>query len=341
MYNRQNLTDQLRLVTHDQVQTMFGLFDRDVFATEWRSMEVFRDGHYFCSLRVNETGMGGDVKPAMQEAKLRNGDLLYYVDLAPRVLHLSGSLTTRDRYTPGYHAEITVRVNNPLVFLQAYFQGMRDAKLDPMMRFKAAVERAFKRYAEATDHDKLKGRELESAAFKNREGRNLGIWIDRSVADIVEDPHRQKIREIEKQTEVEKARERSRAEVQSVKADYSLLEEAKQREHSRREKSKDTLFTLDEEEKKQMYAYQQKIREIVFSTVHPQWADYVLQELEKVDNSLPDFFSKNPQLLQYYPGLSQLISLPQPRLALDSPSTDPARQNIAGIRHNRSQKQRG
>jgi hypothetical protein len=91
---------------------------------------------------------------------------------------------------------------------------------------------------------------------------------------------------------------------------------------SRLQNTPATNFQFDEEAKKQLYAHQQKMREIVFSTVHPQWADYILKELEKVDNSIPEFFSKNPQLLQYYPGLSQLLSLPQPRLALDGPSSD-------------------
>src|SRR5258708_24190120 len=199
---------------------------------------------------------------------------------------------------------------------------MKDLRLDPITRFKAAVERAFRRYAESKEHDRIKGKDFETAAFKNHEGRNLGVWIERSVADIFEDPQRQKIREIEKQTEVEKALERSRAEVQSVKSKYTLVEESRHREHSRRERSKDTNFEFDEEAKKQLYAHQQKMREIVFSTVHPQWAEYILKELEKVDNSIPEFFSKNPQLLIYYPGLSQLLSLPQHRLALDGPSSD-------------------
>src|ERR1019366_800061 len=170
---------------------------------------------------------------------------------------------------------------------------------------------------------------------------NLGIWIERSVADVIEDSQRQKIREIEKQTEVAKALERSKAEVQQVRSDYTYGEEARHKEHSRKEKLKDTNFELEEEARRQLYAYHKKMREIVFNTVNAEWADYILKELEKVDNSIPEFFRKNPQVLQYYPELSQLIALPQPSLTLNGPSAAVNTRNSSDLSYNGLQKRRG
>ncbi len=333
----------LRLVSPEpeRVQTPFGLFEREVYAVGGRSMEVFRGNQYLCSLRTGEVEMGSDALPAETRARLRNGDVIYSVDLEPRILFLSGTLTTKDGYNPAYNAEITIRVNNPSTFLRCYFQATKDYRLDPINRFKAAVERAFRRYAEPIAHDKIKRRDFEAAAFKNHEGRNLGIWIVRSVADITEDPQRQQIRQIEKQTEVEKAKERAKAEVQRARSNYERIEDSRQKEHGRREKSKDTNFELEEEAKRQAYAYQQKLREIVFSTVNSQWADYILRELDSVDNSVPELFRKNPIILQYYPGLSQLYSVPQPQRSLNSPSSDTRGQNVTDIRFNNSGRRQG
>ncbi|QBD77888.1 hypothetical protein EPA93_18570 [Ktedonosporobacter rubrisoli] len=345
MQNRNNAYDavNLRLVSPEpeRIQGVLGLIGRDVSAVEGRSMEVYRGGQYLCSLRTSEDGMGADAKPADTQARLRSGDVIYYVDLEPRILYLSGMLTTRDSYNPTYNAEVTIRVNNPSTFLRCYFQAFKDYRLDPIIRFKASVERAFRRYAESVGHDKLKRRDFESAAFKNHEGRNLGIWIVRSVADIMDDPQRRKIREIEKQTEIEKAKERSKAEVQRVKSNFTQIEDSKQKAYNRREKSKDTNFELEQEAKRQAHIYQQKLREIVFNTVNPQWAEYILKELDKVDNSIPEFFRQNPAVLQYFPGLLQLQSLQPPQLFLEKPSADIRGQNVTDMRLNNSRRRQG
>lgn len=158
LYNAVDL--QLFSPEPERVQTMLGLFQRDVNAVGGKSMEVFRGGQYICSLRINETGMGTDVKRAETQARLNNGDVIYYVDLEPRILYLNGAPATRDGYNPTYDAQVTIRVNNPSAFLRCCFQATKDFKLDPVSRFISAVERAYRRYIESVPHDKIKRKDL-------------------------------------------------------------------------------------------------------------------------------------------------------------------------------------
>ncbi len=324
---QQRPTEQLQLITTETIQIMFW-GERDFPAVGRRSTEVFRNNQYLCSIRINDAGMGADVNKSVSQAKLRNNDILYHVDLSEHVLYLSGSLTTRDKYHPSYNAQVTFRVNNPSAFLQCYFDGQKDVRRDPINRIKTGIERALRRYAETVEHDKLKRRELEAASKKSGEGRSTGIWIERSFVDFIEDPliqrHRQRIRDIQVNTEVEKIVERSKAEVQTVRSGFAIEEDSKRKEYERVQRSKDTHLQLEEEVKKQMYVFQQKTREILFSTVNQKWADYILIELDKVDNSVPELFRVHPEILQYFPALNQLYALPQPQnqRALGGPSSN-------------------
>lgn len=307
-------TDRLNLVSYERVQTMIGLLKRTEEAVQGYSKEVYRGRQYLCSLRLDQMGMDPSVRPGILATVLKHGDEIFSIYLGERVYVLSGALRTKDDYRPGYQIELRLRVNNPQRFLQFYFN-----QLDPVGRVIKAIESGFKSYARGTLHDKLNEKKLIYIASSRRELQEVGIVLGSiPFPEIFWDRNRQQIRDIEKQAEIAKARERTNAAVTRVKTEAELQEEARRREYNRREKARDNDFELREQAKNQSYQYSQRIREQLMEIVGARGAEFIIRELDTVE-TFSELFNKYPQLLQTYPALSQFYYLPYPPLVLGSP----------------------
>ena len=299
------LTNQYGLIHSTTVETMFGLGEKTFNPEHGFSLEVYRDRRHLYSLRVNDDGMGEDVPKSVTEARLRNGDVIYRVNLAPQKLSVTGSIYTKDRFNPGYSAEVTLRINNPLAFLGSYFQNT-----DPLAQMRSGIEEAFQRYARETEHDRIKEKDFEFAANKNRQGRRTGLWIVRTHARISWDPQRQQLLAIERQSELEQKRIEMQARVQSQQNTYS-----------RQERAQDTDFTLEESARKQAFQRGERLNERIANQLEQHVIDLFVMEIDmgrtpaqilQAHPEIASFLNTNPEVKRLINGRLQQRSIQGP-----------------------------
>jgi len=305
-----SLTNQYRLINTTIVETpLLGLLERAVYPIPGFSLEVYRDHRYVCSLRVGDNGMGQDVLKSVQEARLRNGDVIYHVNLNPQKIRIAGSLNTKDRFKPGYSAEVTLRINNPLAFLESYFQNS-----DPLAQMRDGIEEAFQRYARETEHDRIKEKDFEYTANKNRQGRRTGLWIVHTHATINWDPQRQQLLAIERQSEIEQKRVEMQSRVQS-----------QQNMYSRQERSLDTEFTFQESARKQSFQRGEHLNDRLASEMEEYVISTFVMEIQQMRRTPDQILQAHPEIADFIntnPEVKRLINARLQQRTIQGPSSN-------------------
>ncbi|MBO0792462.1 MAG: hypothetical protein J2P36_16155, partial [Ktedonobacteraceae bacterium] len=115
--------------------------------------EIFRNGTYILSVGPNFKG---------PRPKVRKGDYIYYISLAPRAYSFSGAMVTKDGAQRSYDMHIELKVVSSTRFIEMY-----DNKQDPARQIFMQFKQTFEYYVSKMG-DAAKG--------------TIDPWLDRQVA---------------------------------------------------------------------------------------------------------------------------------------------------------------
>lgn len=271
-------TDKLGLVEMSSVKG--GWFGKTIRAAEHFCLVVFRGDTYLGTV-LPEDVRTEDAGKRVRKLGARDGDTVYRINLGPKSLELSGTVTTRDHFQRAYWSRIELKVTNISAFARLYRQGS-----DPVQMAIYALRRGFQDYAGLKKHDDLDRTQLPfHLPYALRPDSSTGL----SVSNVYEltlalDPNVKAIRDIERATEVEKAK----------KGQAAVLSELDREEQTRvfeDTRAKKKMTDADEREK--------ELLDKIASRVSTALAVRIQQEL---DNGVPldEALAQYPQLMDLY-----------------------------------------
>src|SRR5260221_7018228 len=186
MYNQ--VTDHFGFVRTEIVQAM-PLLGRIISPTDGYSLEVFRSGEHFASVRpgtvapASTTRRGSVQRP--QRMKVADRDVIYWVKVFPQPIPLVGSFITLDNFVGIYDMTFDLVVSDPVLFAKDYRQGKDPVHL-AIERFKTP----FLDYVTKAERDKLKILRQPDSVVCNGIIRNNSLSADTGMKIVqVVRPH--------------------------------------------------------------------------------------------------------------------------------------------------------
>jgi hypothetical protein len=161
-----SMTDQLLLAKKTYAPGIF-LFQYRLQATADTIQVVFRGDE--CR---------GVVKPNIQKGqgvKVRQGDIIIHVYVAPRSYVIAGTITTRDKYKRVYEIPVVLTASEPRKLARAYFQ-----EKDPAKYALDALKQVFERHAYGFEYNKFQSMALPIDIWNLTEWDETGIYIEQN-----------------------------------------------------------------------------------------------------------------------------------------------------------------
>lgn len=202
------------------------------------SQEVFRDRKHYKSLYSLKDQVGGDVSSDIAESvKVRKGDIIYQVFLAPQPYNFVGTIQTRDKYQRFYDMSIELIVSNPKLFAILCFNGK-----DPIASLIREFKGAFQSYTSRFEHDKLNDVTLNFENWISALSQRYGVRVIRPRWTFRADYSRAKEIEVRQQATLKKVEIETEADVKTLEDKLRMDRERRQKQFERDEKSKQSEF---------------------------------------------------------------------------------------------------
>ncbi|HCP74194.1 MAG TPA: hypothetical protein DIU08_06085 [Ktedonobacter sp.] len=115
------------------------MFERLLPVIKEVSQEVFRDGKHFKSIYPLKDQVGGAISKSSGSVKIRKGDIIYRISLAPQPYNFVGTIQTRDKYQRIYEMSIELIVSNAKLFAILCFHD-KDPVASVVREFKGAFQ---------------------------------------------------------------------------------------------------------------------------------------------------------------------------------------------------------
>ncbi len=261
------VTDRIKLVEEIVIsgRSMLGkmplpLFDQVLPAINGFNQEVFRNGAYLGSVHptnfpVEKANSLGVIHPI----KVRRGDIIYRITLAPQPYHFPGTVQSKDKYQRIYDMSIVLMVNNTTRVIEWYHQS-KDPAGWVINRFKEN----FEQWASSIEHDKLSSAKPSWDNITQLLSNQCGIRITQPRWSFRADLIRGREWEIRQHAELRKVEIEKEHEIKSLEEQLRREREIAQKDFDRDEKSKQNEFVRAEKLKnRRNEAYMQLLSETV------------------------------------------------------------------------------
>jgi hypothetical protein len=244
MYNQ--VTDRFGFVRTEIVQAL-PLLGRTISSKDGYSLEVFRSGEHFASVRprtvvpASTTRQRPVQKP--QRMKAANGDVVYWVSVVPQPIPIVGSFTTLDNFVRIYDLTLDLVVSYPELFAKGYRQGK-----DPVNLAIESFKTEFFDYATKTEHDKLKVLKQPGSVWNNSLSADTGMKIAQiSQSSFRDDPQRLEIAKLQQDAEKDKLAIEIKAKNQNLEDQFERIRDSEKRMHERYELVRQREFEHEEQ----------------------------------------------------------------------------------------------
>ena len=234
------------------------LFDQVVPVINGFSQEVFRRGGYLGSVRptnspVEKAGSLDVIHPI----KVRRGDIIYRITLAPQPYHFLGTVQSKDKYQRIYDMSIVLMVNNATRLIEWYHQSK-----DPAGWVIRCFKENFERWATGIEHDKLNSARPSWDNIAQLLSNRCGIRITQPKWSFGADPIRERDWEIRRHADLRKVEIENEHEIKKLEEQLQRERERAQKEFEQEEKSRHNEFIRGEKLKnRQNEAYMQLLSE--------------------------------------------------------------------------------
>jgi hypothetical protein len=269
MYNQ--VTDRFGFVRTEIVQAL-PVLGRIISPTDGYSLEVFRSGEHFASVRP------GTVAPAStttrrsiqrpQHMKVANGDVVYRIRVFPQPIPLVGSFITLDNFVSIYDMTFDLVVSDPVLFAKGYRQGK-----DPVNLAIESFKTAFLDYATKTERDKLKVLRQQGSVVWNGIIRNNSLSTNAGMKIVQisqltfrdrDDPVRVQMAAMQQDAGKDQLAISIKAENQRLEDHLQRIRDSNKRFNERRELEIQRKFEREEEERQRLYERQELERQSEF-----------------------------------------------------------------------------
>jgi hypothetical protein len=213
------------------------MFERLLPVIKEVSQEVFRDGKHFKSIYPLKDQVGGAISKSSGSVKIRKGDIIYRISLAPQPYNFVGPIQTRDKYQRIYDMSIELIVSNAKLFAILCFHDK-----DPVASVVREFKGAFQSYVSRFEHDKLKDVTLNFENWIGVLSQRYGIRVMHPTWTLRADYSREKDIEIRQQVVLRKLEIETEADVKALEEKFRMDRERIQKWFEREEKSKQSEF---------------------------------------------------------------------------------------------------
>ncbi|HEX6482175.1 MAG TPA: hypothetical protein VF043_25305 [Ktedonobacteraceae bacterium] len=238
------LTDRLGFIEEVQFEGphVFGkiplpMFEQLLPALKGVSQEVFRDGKHFKSINLLKDQVNGAISKSSRSAKIRKGDIIYRISLAPQPYNFVGTIQTRDKYQKIYDMSFELIVSNPRNFAILCFHD-KDPVASVVREFKGALES----YLSKFEHDKLNDTTLNFENWIGVLSQRYGMIVMRPTWILRADYSREKASEIRQQAALRKLEIETEADIKALEERIRMDRERLQKLFEREEKSRQSEF---------------------------------------------------------------------------------------------------
>jgi hypothetical protein len=287
MYNQ--VTDRFGFVRTEIVQAL-PVLGRIISPTDGYSLEVFRSGEHFASVRP------GTVAPAStttrrsiqrpQHMKVANGDVVYRIRVFPQPIPLVGSFITLDNFVSIYDMTFDLVVSDPVLFAKGYRQGK-----DPVNLAIESFKTAFLDYATKTERDKLKVLRQQGSVVWNGIIRNNSLSTNAGMKIVQisqltfrdrDDPVRVQMAAMQQDAGKDQLAISIKAENQRLEDHLQRIRDSNKRFNERRELEIQRKFEREEEERQRLYERRELEKQEAFRREEEERQRlYERQELER------------------------------------------------------------
>jgi hypothetical protein len=254
MYNQ--MTDQYKLVQTEIVKAA-PVIGRTISAVEGYSLEIFRWGEHFFSVRISGAGSGINAGRVSVKTRVNNGDVIYKVKIVPSSVPIVGNLTTKDKHVRIYGFTVDLMVSDPVLFVKGYRLGK-----DPLNLVIGRVKSSVQEYASRTEHDKLVPLRRPRDEWNKTLSEYTGMMVTQiSQWDLKEGPKRDEAFTIQLEAENKKKSINAQAEIKKLEDSLERERDAERREHERHEQTKQRAFEYEEDMLHHMHKLYYRLRE--------------------------------------------------------------------------------
>ncbi len=238
------LTDALKLVQTYTVRSFLNIFGQTVSFEDGFSLELFRGGTHLSSILSSQAGSPTQMKQRFQAL---DKDILYRVNLGPKIQVVRDKLRTMDGYTREYAVSVELQVIDPAQFIELYRQGA-----DPVNLVILGIKLAIQEYADRTNHEDMRTLNiLGKARYAFAGNLRAGIRINHTYEPVLKaDPMIQEQIDLERKNRMEINRMEKQAELVHKEGELDF-ESAKQSETHEL-----ALLRMQQEKEKAQYLFE-------------------------------------------------------------------------------------
>lgn len=235
-----DMTNRFGVVQKSTVDA-FPLVGRTIYAHDGVSYEVFRKDLYLGSVRLPDNESRTN---EVQQMKVQRGDMLYCVPLTPITIELSGTFTTKDRYSRLYDMQAQLLVSDSVRFIFAYRR-----ELDPLGRARQQIKERYEFCMTDREHDEA-GRAVSFDRLNKLLHIDFGLELITYKSTLRSDQKYIQLHEIALNEKVTESQLRA-----------TMKEQELRTELTQQQKVMENAFKRDEEEKEHIHKLKKSFRE--------------------------------------------------------------------------------